>query len=124
MPTDEESHTRPGCSKPDNDYLADEYSGLFFLKTVASCSRSHRLLGSLSNRRCQCSFRSKPVMSNGGEATVSWGIIDANSSATERGTVAIRSDFATMNGTLRKWGVNTTTRRLMRRRSKNRSTTS
>ena len=115
MPTAEGSHTHPGAFKPDNDYLADEYGpepstpGLFFLKTVGE------LLAEPSASRLvvepavpvQLQVESGDVKRR--PATTSrWGIIDAKSSATERGTVAIRSDCATMNGTLRKCGVNTT----------------
>src|SRR5262245_1710732 len=69
------------------------------LNTAASCSRSHRLRGSVSKRRCQCNFRSYSI-SNGGSAATTCEVSDVNLVTTANGNVATSCDSMTMNGTL------------------------
>ena len=81
------------------------------------------LRGSLSNRRCQCSFRSY-VRSNGGSAAATCVVSDVNRDTTAYGSVAMSCDSMTMNGTLNTFDVYIATLRRIFRRSMNRSSTS
>ena len=65
----------------------------------ASWSRNQMLRGSLSKRRCQCSFRSY-CTSNGGKAAASLGVSAAKRVTTAYGSVATSGESITMKGTL------------------------
>src|SRR4029079_4071771 len=88
------------------------------LNAATSWSRNQMLRGSLSNRRCQCNFKSY-VRSKGGNAAATLEVIDANRVTTAYGSVATSCVSITMNGALSTFDVyNATFRRILRRSMK------